>query len=81
MMSGGTGPELPLTASASLPAHFSAGDHRRMRTPARIGPCMHIKDLKTGAGKSGSHAISGPEVGGGHRMGEGFAIRSLKEPH
>jgi len=42
---------------------------------------MHIKDLKTGAGKSGSHAVSGPEVGGGHRMGEGFAVRALKEPH
>ena len=42
---------------------------------------MHIKDLKTGAGKPGSHAISGPEVGGGHRVGEGFAVRALKESH
>ena len=41
---------------------------------------MHIKDLKTGAGKSGSHAVSGPEVGGGHRMGKASPSVPSKNP-
>ncbi len=52
-----------------------------MRTLAGIGPRPHVKDLKTGANEPVGHAVGGPVVGGGHRVGKGFTVRTLKEPH
>ena len=51
-----------------------------MGTLAGIGPPLHVEDLKTCPDEPGSHAVGGPDVGGGHRMGKGFTVSPLKEP-